>query len=69
MSGTTGPFTLDFAVNRGLGHSPGNVGITATAAKPEGGSDAQTWFWTLEDGSGFFELEDGSGLWLLEDAP
>jgi hypothetical protein len=71
MSGTTGPFTLDFALNRGLGTAPGDVGIAMAAAKQDGGggSPGETYYWVLEDGSGFFELEDGSGLWLLEAAP
>lgn len=71
MSGTTGPFTLDFAVNRGLGASPGNVGIAMAAAKQDGGgaSPGETWLWLLEDGSGYFTLEDDSGFFELEAAP
>ncbi len=70
MSATTGPFTLDFALNRGLGTSPGNVGITMGASKQDGGpGGGQTWFWQLEDETGFFQLEDDSGLWLLEESP
>lgn len=70
MSGTS-PFTLDFAVNKGLGTTPGSIGVAMNASKPSGGASApaETFYWVLEDGSGFWELEDGSGLWLLEDAP
>lgn len=71
MSGTTGPFTLDMALNKGLGNTPGNVGVAMNASKPqEGGSaPADSWLILLENGSGFVGLEDGSGAIELEAGP
>lgn len=70
MSGT-GPFTLDAAINKGLGTTPGSVGVAMNASKPQdgGSSPPESWLWVLEDGSGYWELEDGSGNWELESGP
>ena len=69
MSGAASPFTLDFAVNKGLGTTPGSTGVAVNASKPAGSSAGESWLWLLEDGSGYFRLEDDSGDFELEAGP
>lgn len=68
----SGPFTLDPAVGKGLGTSPGSTGVALNASKPAGNGSApppQTFYIRLEDNAGFILLEDGSGYIELEDGP
>ncbi len=63
-------FSTDNSQGEGLGVLPGHSGIKLNAARRESvPAPGETFYWELEDGTGFFELEDGTGLFLLEEAP